>query len=77
MAYEPATTCSSRAAPIHRLAPTSPTKLLVVEAASEVGFPDRGMLGQHALFDPAVIEVPTPGEGSSLDARRARRVPRS
>jgi hypothetical protein len=23
------------------------------------------MLGQHALFDPAVIEVPTPEEGSS------------
>jgi homogentisate 1,2-dioxygenase len=34
----------------------------VVEAASEIGFPDRGMLGQHALFDPAVIEVPSPDE---------------
>lgn len=50
----------------HRLAPSSTTQLLVVEAMSAIGFPDRGMLGQHALFDPAVIEVPTPGEGSSL-----------
>jgi len=55
----------------HRLAPTSPTRLLVIEAAGEVRFPDRGPLGQHALFDPAVLEVPVPGEQSSLgpDAR--------
>jgi homogentisate 1,2-dioxygenase len=53
---------------VHRLAPTSPTRLLVIEAASAIGVPDRGMLGQHALFDPAVLEVPTPGEGSSLAA---------
>ena len=49
----------------HRLAPTSATRILVLEARSEVTFPDRGMLGQHALFDPAVIRVPTP-EASSL-----------
>lgn len=55
----------------HRLAPTSPTRLLVIESAGEVTVPERGLLGQHALFDPAVVEVPTPGEGSSLpsDAR--------
>jgi homogentisate 1,2-dioxygenase len=55
----------------HRLAPTSPTRLLAIESAGEVGFPERGPLGQHALFDPAVIEVPSPGERSSLgpDAR--------
>lgn len=52
----------------HRLAPTSPTTLLVVEAFSEVHFPDRGMLGQHALFDPAVLEVPSPEERSTLPA---------
>ena len=49
----------------HRLAPTSPTRLLVIESAGEVHVPDRGLLGQHALFDPAVLEVPTP-EASSL-----------
>ncbi|MCA2980984.1 MAG: homogentisate 1,2-dioxygenase [Myxococcaceae bacterium] len=52
----------------YRLAPTSPSTFLVVEAFSEVSFPDRGMLGQHALFDPAVIQVPSPDEPSSLIA---------
>ena len=52
----------------HRLAPSSPTTLLVVEAFSEVSFPDRGMLGQHALFDPAVVKVPSPDEPSTLTA---------
>lgn len=51
---------------LHRFAPTSPTKMLCIETAGEVAVPDRGMLGQHALFDPAVLKVPTPGEGSSL-----------
>jgi len=51
----------------HRFAPSSTTRLLVIEAFSEVRFPDRGMLGQHALFDPAVIEVPSPDERSSLE----------
>ncbi len=50
----------------HRLAPTSPTELLVVEAFSEITVPDRGMLGQHALFDPAVLRVPSPDEPSTL-----------
>lgn len=51
---------------VHRLAPTSPTRILAIESTGEVTFPERGLLGQHALFDPAVIEVPTPGEGSGL-----------
>lgn len=50
----------------HRLLPTSLTRLLVVEAFSEVTIPDRGMLGQHALFDPAVLKVPSPEEGSVM-----------
>jgi homogentisate 1,2-dioxygenase len=40
----------------------------VVETAGELAVPDRGMLGQHALFDPAVLRAPTPGEASSLGA---------
>ena len=35
---------------------------LVIETRGELVEPDRGMLGQHALWDPAVIEVPTPNE---------------
>ncbi len=51
----------------HRFAPTSRTFLLTMAFSSEVRFPDKGMLGQHALFDPAVIAVPTP-EASALAA---------
>lgn len=39
------------------------TQLLLVESFGEVRFPDmrdKGMLGEHALFDPAVVRVPTP-----------------
>ncbi|MFO0747849.1 MAG: homogentisate 1,2-dioxygenase [Myxococcota bacterium] len=56
---------------VYRLVPSDTTSLLVMEMRGEVRFPDRGMLGQHALFDPAVIEVPTPveaGPGSTLAA---------
>lgn len=52
----------------YRLAPTSETRVLVVETTGELALPDRGMLGQHALFDPAVIEVPSPDERSTLAA---------
>lgn len=51
---------------VYRLAPTSATRVLVVETTGELTVPERGMLGQHALFDPAVIRVPTPGERSAL-----------
>ncbi|MCX5744797.1 MAG: homogentisate 1,2-dioxygenase [Proteobacteria bacterium] len=49
----------------YRLAPTSETRLLIVETG-ELAVPDRGMLGQHALFDPAVLRVPSPDEPSTL-----------
>jgi homogentisate 1,2-dioxygenase len=52
----------------YRLVPSAPTRLLVVETAGELHVPDRGMLGQHALFDPAVLEVPSPTGRSSLGA---------
>lgn len=51
---------------VYRLAPASPTRFLTIEAFSEVGFPEKGMLGQHALFDPAVLRVPTPEAGSTV-----------
>ena len=53
---------------MYRLAPTSVTRLLIVETTSELALPDRGMLGQHALFDPAMLRIPTPNEPSSLAA---------
>lgn len=45
---------------VHRLAPTAPSSFLVIESTDEIGLPDRGLLGQHALFDLDVINAPTP-----------------
>jgi len=64
MPYEPGDYVVIPRGTSHRFSPTSPSKLLVVEAFSEVSIPDRGMLGQHALFDPAVLRVPSPEESS-------------
>jgi homogentisate 1,2-dioxygenase len=44
----------------YRLAPADLTRILLIESFSEIRLPEKGMLGQHALFDPAVIQVPTP-----------------
>ncbi len=45
----------------YRFEPSSATDLLVIEAAGGAfSLPERGLLGRHALFDPAVIEVPEP-----------------
>lgn len=70
LAYEPGDYIVVPRGTVYRLAPTSPTRLLTVEAFSEVSFPEKGMLGQHALFDPAVVRVPTPDEGTTLQADR-------
>jgi homogentisate 1,2-dioxygenase len=33
---------------------------LIVQSKSEFDQPDRGMLGQHALYDPAIVTTPEP-----------------
>ena len=49
----------------YRFEPAEPTVLLAVEAhGSRFTLPERGLLGRHALFDPAVIEVP---EAEAID----------
>lgn len=50
----------------YRLLPSSATRLLVLETTGEIALPERGMLGQHALFDPAVLRVPSPDERTPL-----------
>lgn len=45
---------------VYRFVPAEETLLLIVESAAEFMVPERGMLGEHALFDPGVINVPTP-----------------
>jgi homogentisate 1,2-dioxygenase len=45
----------------YRLLPeTSRNAFLVIEAFSRIVQPERGLLGQHALYDPAVIKTPDP-----------------
>ena len=42
-----------------RLAPSEPTAILMIQATnSHFGLPDKGLLGGHALFDPAMLETP-------------------
>lgn len=50
---------------VYRLAPVDKSAFLVIETRGELAEPDRGMLGQHALWDPAVVEVPTPIEDAN------------
>lgn len=45
----------------YRLSTDDRASFLVIECASEVRIPDRGLLGRHALFDPEVVDVPDPG----------------
>ncbi|MHA2250273.1 MAG: homogentisate 1,2-dioxygenase [Candidatus Kariarchaeaceae archaeon] len=46
---------------IYRVVPTTTDNhFLVIESTEEVNIPDRGLLGPHALFDPAIIVTPEP-----------------
>ncbi|MEK6577960.1 MAG: homogentisate 1,2-dioxygenase [Bdellovibrionota bacterium] len=42
----------------YRFVTGAPNTHLVIEAASEISLPDRGMLGRHAQFDPMVMRTP-------------------
>ena len=68
LAYEPGDYLVVPRGTVHRFAPTSVTRMLSLQSYSELSFPDKGMLGQHALFDPAVVKVPSPEAGSMLTA---------
>ena len=42
-----------------RLTPAEPTAILMIQATNtHFGLPDKGLLGGHALFDPAMLETP-------------------
>ncbi|HEX7127091.1 MAG TPA: homogentisate 1,2-dioxygenase [Thermodesulfobacteriota bacterium] len=61
LAYRPGDYLLVPRGTIHRVAASGPTALLTVQATGgSLALPDRGLLGRHALFDPAVIEVPEP-----------------
>jgi len=43
-----------------RLNPTEPLAILMIEATNtHFSLPDKGILGPHAIFDPAVLDAPT------------------
>ena len=42
-----------------RLAPSQPTAILMIQATNtHFRLPDRGLMGPHALFDPAMLDTP-------------------
>lgn len=42
-----------------RLAPSAPTAILMIQATNtHYRLPDRGLMGPHALFDPAILDTP-------------------
>ncbi|RME14572.1 MAG: homogentisate 1,2-dioxygenase [Bdellovibrio sp.] len=45
---------------VYRLFPKEPSAFLVVESKGAFRLPEKGLLGQQALFDPAIINVPDP-----------------
>lgn len=61
LAYRPGDYLLVPRGTIHRLAAAGSTEILTVEATGGgLALPDRGLLGRHALFDPAIVEVPEP-----------------
>ena len=42
----------------YRFTVAKPNVHLVIESATEIGLPDRGMLGRHAQFDPMIMRIP-------------------
>jgi homogentisate 1,2-dioxygenase len=60
VAYEPGDYIQIPRGTVYRILPQDAAKLLLIESFSELRFPEKGMLGEHALFDPAIIRVPTP-----------------
>lgn len=46
-----------------RLAPSAPTAILMIQATNtHYRLPDRGLMGPHALFDPAILDTPVMDE---------------
>ena len=58
--YEPGDYLVIPRGTVYRLVPKDPAEFLITESFSEIRLPDKGMLGQHALFDPAVLKTPEP-----------------
>jgi homogentisate 1,2-dioxygenase len=63
LVYEPGDYLYLPRGTMWRLAPASPTAALTIEATNaHFTLPDKGMLGPHAVFDPAVLDTPVMDE---------------
>ena len=58
LAFEPGDYVVVPKGTTHRLHVDGDSFILVIETREEIALPDRGLLGQHALFDPAVLGLP-------------------
>lgn len=56
----------------YRFNTSSANTHLVVESPTEIGLPDRGMLGRHAQFDPMVMRTPVLPEGERKTGANAQ-----
>jgi homogentisate 1,2-dioxygenase len=56
----------------YRFVPSSQNVQFVILSASEVGIPERGMLGRHAFFDPMAMRVPRLPEELRTDGANAQ-----
>jgi len=57
--YEPGDYIIIPRGTVYRWVPQKLTRHLIIETFSEIRLPDKGILGQHALFDPAILRCPT------------------
>ncbi|NNE40014.1 MAG: homogentisate 1,2-dioxygenase [Marinicaulis sp.] len=59
LAFEPGDYIMLPRGTMWRLAPTSPAAILMIEATNtHYTLPDKGLLGPHAIFDPAMLDAP-------------------
>ena len=55
-----------------RIECTAPVTLLLVEATgSSYQLPDKGLVGEHAIFDPAMLDIPALDEAFKAQAAKA------
>jgi homogentisate 1,2-dioxygenase len=53
----------------YRIRPqVSENTIYLIESKGRIRQPDRGLMGQHALYDPALVETPTPPSALPVNA---------
>jgi homogentisate 1,2-dioxygenase len=60
LAYEPGDYLWIPKGTTYRVLPEAPDAFLLITEGHEFSLPDRGLMGQHAFIDPAVMETPEP-----------------